>query len=194
MGLHVLIIENRDILREGLRSIFSGVPEVIQISETTSWENFKRGLVTEQPDMIIINQTLVTNFELLPRKHFSVIAATLSRNLLSAAYMSGACGYFSERVSGELLRAALNLTGEDFLLDPEFTTQLLLWFHLGSSQIDFFKDLTNREREVFGLLKEGLTNRSIAEQLKITEATVKTHVTNTLQKLGMKRRQVKTLI
>ncbi|WP_438348189.1 response regulator transcription factor [Paenibacillus sp. FA6] len=69
------------------------------------------------------------------------------------------------RKEGELVRVQLNLTS-----------------------LDLIEDLTRREQEVLAALVEGMSNKEIAIDLGITEATVKTHVFNVYGKLGVKRR------
>jgi DNA-binding NarL/FixJ family response regulator len=136
---------------------------------------------------------MVRDFKLLPRRHFSVLAATLNKDLLLATYAAGGCSYLSQHTSGELLYMTLCLPEEAFLLDPTFASQMLLGSYFDSSLTVPLSELTRREREIFELVCKGATNGSIADQLNISVATVKSHVSHILQKLGVKRRQVKVL-
>ena len=74
------------------------------------------------------------------------------------------------------------------LLDPAVTERLLARLRDGAPQDARLASLTGREREILGLITEGLTNRQIGERLFLAEKTVKNYVSGLLAKLGMARR------
>ena len=79
----------------------------------------------------------------------------------------------------------------DALLGPTVTRRLLERFaarSAGPARDDAIAELTEREREILRLLASGLSNAEIAERLYLSEATVKTHVSNVLRKLGVRDR------
>ena len=110
------------------------------------------------------------------------------------ALRAGASGFILKDVpTAELVRAVRVIAAGDALLSPAVTRRLLdrVGRRLPASATtspDAFAELTEREREVFELLARGLSNAEIAEALIVGEATVKTHVSNVLMKLGLRDR------
>jgi DNA-binding NarL/FixJ family response regulator len=194
MGQSVLIAESREILRAGLRSIFSSDPFVTCIYEAATSEELKKHLVTYKPDLIVVQQTLITDILLFPRGHFVIVATEPDKNMLLAAFAYGARGYLLENSSADLFHLTLQLTNGMFLLDPKVTPWLL-----GCISGDILPSVSNdvltvREKEIFDLLLTGsLTNRAIAKKLCISEATVKTHLAHIFRKLNIKRRPAKVI-
>jgi DNA-binding NarL/FixJ family response regulator len=95
--------------------------------------------------------------------------------------------------TAELVRAVRVIADGDALLSPAVTRRLLdrVGRRLPASATvspSVFAELTEREREVFELLARGLSNAEIADALTDGDATVKTHVTNVLTKLGLRDR------
>jgi two-component system response regulator DevR len=74
------------------------------------------------------------------------------------------------------------------LLDPAVVAQVRARVQAAEEMDDRLASLSQREREVLGLIAEGLTNRQIGERLFLAEKTVKNYVSSLLAKLGMKRR------
>jgi DNA-binding NarL/FixJ family response regulator len=110
------------------------------------------------------------------------------------ALRAGASGFITKDVpTDELVRAVRVVAAGDALLTPEVTRQLLdrVARRLPapvSHGPDALAELTEREREVLELLARGMSNAEIAEALVVGEATVKTHVSNVLMKLGLRDR------
>src|SRR5258708_37914293 len=125
MEQSVLIAESREILRAGLRAIFTNDPFVSSIYEATTSEELKKRLVSCLPDLVVVHQSLVTDIMQLPRGRFVILATEPDKNMLLAACAYGARGYFLENASAELLRMSLWLTDKMFLLDPILTQWLL---------------------------------------------------------------------
>jgi len=74
------------------------------------------------------------------------------------------------------------------LLDPAVTGRLLTRLREGAPQDARLASLTDREREILGLITDGMTNKQIGERLFLAEKTVKNYVSGLLAKLGMQRR------
>jgi DNA-binding NarL/FixJ family response regulator len=110
-----------------------------------------------------------------------------------AALSAGASGFLLKDVSPEHLTAAVRMvrTG-DALLAPAITRRLVERFaHRDSATAAVHRDiaaLTPRELEVMRLLARGLSNSELADRLRLSEATVKTHVSRILAKLGLRDR------
>ena len=109
-----------------------------------------------------------------------------------AALMAGASGYLLKNAPrAELLSAIRAVAAGATLLDPavaRVVQQRLAGISAGAGPQSRPGGLSEREREVIGLIARGLTNREIAEALVISEKTARNHVSNILDKLGLTRR------
>jgi two-component system, NarL family, response regulator DevR len=105
------------------------------------------------------------------------------------AIMAGAAGYLLKDISGdELIEAIKTIGGGGSMLDPSVTTQVLDRLRKGPEENledERLARLTPQERKILMLIADGLTNREIAGQIFLAEATVKNYVSSLLAKLGM---------
>lgn len=188
MGYHILIADSRDITRQGLKNIFASDPLVSSLREAMTGSELQRELKAALPDLLIVHQSLANNFAQLPRHHFVILATQPDEKELFEAYSSGARGYLLESSPVELIRMTLRLAEKMFLLDPMLTPWILNCINKDALPMAAHQALTTREREILQLVRAGLTNREISDQLCVSEATVKTHVTSIFRKLDIRRR------
>jgi two-component system, NarL family, response regulator DevR len=124
-----------------------------------------------------------------------VILTGYDDDALTDAVLAGASAYLHQDMPGaDVIRAVRTVAAGGSLLDPAAGTAAL---ERSSAQADLTRmlaELTTRERAVFQLLGEGLTNREIGARLRMTEKTVKNHVTPPLGKLGLQRRTQVTIL
>lgn len=111
------------------------------------------------------------------------------------AIMAGASGYVLKAIRGnELLTAVRDVAAGRSLLDPVATARVLQRLRDGgpdnprSGDSDKMARLTDQERKILDLIGEGMTNRSIGEELHLAEKTIKNYVSSLLSKLEMERR------
>jgi DNA-binding NarL/FixJ family response regulator len=130
----------------------------------------------------------------LPRQRILVLTTFGLDEYIVEALRAGASGFITKDVpANELVRAVRVVAAGDALLTPSVTRQLLdrvarrLPAPVGQGPEELAQ-LTDREREVLELLAQGKSNAEIAESLVVGEATVKTHVSNVLMKLGLRDR------
>jgi len=123
-----------------------------------------------------------------------LVLTTFDRDdYLFRALEAGASGFLLKTSSPEqLVEAVRVLASGDALLAPAVTRRVIERFGSGGEAAEpddaAIADLTERESDVYRLLADGLSNAEIASQLYVGEATVKTHVSNILQKLGVRDR------
>ncbi|MGI9646163.1 MAG: response regulator transcription factor, partial [Ilumatobacteraceae bacterium] len=105
------------------------------------------------------------------------------------AILAGAAGYLLKEIgAGELVASIRTVADGRSLLDPDATQRVIARIQRGDDDDQRLAVLTDRERKVFELIGEGLTNRQIGEQIYLAEKTVKNYVSSVLMKLGMERR------
>lgn len=189
MGQNILLAVPRDTLRVRLAAVFSKDPRVSQVDELRNYRELKARLyyVNERlrPDLIIVDQTLLADFSELPRGLFAILASQFDMHMLKNAYTHGACGYFLESVSTDLLLMLLGSKEHFFLIEPVLLPEILFRiFSCKTRSLAYAREelLTPREHEIVNLLRDGIDRPSIARQLCITEATLKTHIKNIARK------------
>jgi len=182
MGLNILIAESCELLRIGLRTIFTEDQRVSNIHEATTAKDLELHLRNHGVDLVVVNQALITDVARLPMEKFVILTAKLDMSILKAAYQNKGRGYLSEQVSAELLRTVLERHENAFLIEPS----LMPWVMDGLFGKAFAtlneELLTPREKEIVALLRDGLDRPTIAKRLCISEATLKTHIKNIARK------------
>lgn len=182
MGQNILIAEPCELLRIGLRTIFAEDQRVSNIHEATTNKGLEIQLRSHGVDLVVVNQSLITDVARLPMGDFVILAAKLDMAVLKATYKHKGRGYLSESVSAELLRIVLDRNEHAFLIEPSLTSWVMDSL-FGNAFVALNEDLlTPREKEINALLREGLDRPTIAKTLCIAETTLKTHIKNIARK------------
>lgn len=176
MELKVLVAASSDILRAGLRTLLTEDKRIVQVYEAATKEEVQAQMRSNDPDFIVINQSLITDMTFLPRGRFVILAAKFDLETLQKAYKYGARGYLLENTSAELLRATLYLQNGAFLIEPAIASYTMDYFVHGLHFMIRDELLSPREREIVKLLRDGVDRRTIAKQLCISETTLKKHI------------------
>jgi DNA-binding NarL/FixJ family response regulator len=182
MGKRVLIAESREVVRIGLRMVFQKDASVSEVNEVTTSEELKSQIISSDIDLVVVSQALMTDMKSLPQGRFVLLIDEPDLDVLMGAYQHQARGYFSVNVAADLLRATLNVTRNTFLVDPVLLPWMMELISETRKRADELQLLSPREREVVSLLDEGLDRRTVARQLHISEATLKTHIKNIARK------------
>lgn len=202
--MKVLVVDDQPIVREGIRAMLSLEPDITVVGEAANGQEALRQAPLLAPDIILLDVRMpemdgLAALERLKRlcPKTSIIMLTLYDNFdyLLQAVMAGAAGYMLKDSSREELIKALRIIHDGgAIIEPTMLPQLLQRI----SQLNLTaphtlayapgEPLTEREREVLGWIAEGCTNQEIADKLYLSPTTVKTHVQNILQKLGVSDR------
>jgi len=198
MGLHIVIAEERNRVRMSLCTLLSSVPVIDTVYEAKTCNEVEKRLATYSIDLILIQQSLIADITLLPQGRFVILAEELDAQMLLAAGRYNACGYvLSENASEALLKIVLRLAEKEgikaMLLDSTLIPLLCNPTIATSTPTTDITMLTKREREVLYLLHDGLENLNVAQQLCISEATVRTHVARIYAKLRVTRHKIPLL-
>lgn len=176
MAQRLLIAAFDDIVRSGLRTILTEDKRIADIHEVATKEDLSTFLASTTVDVAVVDQVLVTDFTILPQGNFVIVTAKPDIQSLLIAHQYGARGYLSLHVSAVFLRTMLDPAPGAYLIDPTLTLWMLNDIAKSTLSTSLEDDaLTNREREVERLEREGLNRQAIAQRLSIAPSTVKTH-------------------
>jgi DNA-binding NarL/FixJ family response regulator len=202
MSVRVVIADDQALVRGGFRMILDARADVEVVGEAGDGDEAVALVARLAPDVVLMDvrmpggggieatRRIVASGS--PARVVIVTTYDLDEYVFSALH-AGASGFMLKDVRpAELVEAVRVVARGDALLAPSVTRRLLDRFAptlpgAGAPAPDL-GDLTDREVEVLGLVAEALSNAEIAARLHLTEATVKTHVSSVLRKLGLRDR------
>jgi two-component system response regulator DevR len=121
-----------------------------------------------------------------------ILTSVIDDNLVYDAMSSGAHGYLLKEINAQgLCQAIVDVAAGKFILDPSLTTRVLNLVRTGGAnpaEQNKLAILSAQERRVLALVAEGKTNKEIAEQMGLSDKTVKNYLSNVFEKLKINRR------
>jgi DNA-binding NarL/FixJ family response regulator len=202
MSINILLVDDQAMVRAGLRMILETEPDIKVLGEAEDGAKAISAARVLQPDVVLMDiQMPVINGldatrQIVQQRGPStrvLILTTFERDdYIFEALRAGASGFILKNAPPEDLIAAVRVVAEgNALLAPSVTSRIVSEFAKRPVKPDIKKELTGlteREIEVLHLIARGKTNAEIAGELIVSEATVKTHVSNLLTKLGLRDR------
>lgn len=198
--IRVLLIDDQVLLRSGIRAILESEPGIEVVGEGGDGQAALDLTAALKPDVVCLDVqmpgmdglTAASRLAELPDPPAILMLTTFNRDdYLFAALEHGASGFLLKNSSPERLIEAVQVVARgDALLSPDVTRRVIEHF-TDRSNVEpspAVEQLTEREREVLELIARGLSNSEIAKLLFLGEATVKTHVSKVLLKLGLRDR------
>ena len=198
-GIRVLICDDHEVVREGLRTLLSRRDEIAVVGEAGTVQEAIETAAKAKPDVVIMDVRLPDGSgveacrairEARPETHVIMLTSYADDEALFASIVAGASGYLLKQTRGQAVVDAITAVAQGrSLLDPDVTGKVLERVRRGREQEDpQFASLTEQERKVLEQLAEGKTNREIGATLFLSEKTVKNYVSRILDKLGLARR------
>ncbi|MBI2812973.1 MAG: response regulator transcription factor [Opitutae bacterium] len=206
-SIDVLIVDDSELVRTGLKTLLEAHTRASGTSlRITGEASTAAAAVAEasrlQPDVVLMDIRLPDGSGLEacrkilanePETKVLILTSVIDDNLVYDAMSSGAHGYLLKEINAQgLCQAIVDVALGKFILDPTVTVHVLKLVRSGSNppttDQDKFATLSAQERRVLALVAEGKTNKEIAEQMVLSDKTVKNYLSNIFEKLKINRR------
>lgn len=199
--IRILLVDDQDMVRKGFGMILSVEPDLAVVGEAETGADAVREARRHRPDVVLMDvqmpdvdglEATRRILEVLPDTKVLILTTFERDDYIFEALRVGASGFLLKNAPPEDLVEAIRVVANGgALLAPSVTRRVIEEVAGRRTPAEPSPDLahlTERETEVLGLVAQGLTNTEIADVLIIGEATVKTHVSNVLAKLGLRDR------
>jgi DNA-binding NarL/FixJ family response regulator len=198
MTTRVLICDDHEVVREGLRGLIDRQAGMSVVGEAGTVAESIEAATRSKPDVVIMDVRLPDGSgveacrsirDANPAIKVIMLTSYADDEALFASIIAGASGYLLKQTRGQAVVAAVAAVAAGHsLLDPEVTGKVLERLRETRAEDPALASLTDQERKVLTGLAEGKTNREIGEGLFLSEKTVKNYVSRILDKLGLSRR------
>ncbi|MEV6301831.1 response regulator transcription factor [Actinoplanes sp. NPDC051861] len=199
--IRVALVDDEAMIRVGLRMVLSGEPGIEVVGEASDGDQAAALVAGTRPDVVLMDvrmarvdgltaaRRIVADF---PESRVIVLTTFDEDEYVAEALRAGVSGFLLKVAPPEqLIEAVRTVAAGHGLLDPAVTLRVIAAFagtEPPAPADPGLEQLTPREREVLRLLADGLTNAEIAARMYLGEATVKTHLSRVLMKLGLRTR------
>ncbi len=200
--IRVVVADDHPMVRYGIAAVLESVPEVELVGEASDGDELLTVVRREGPGVVLTDLSMpgrsgLDAIRLLSAAHpdVGVLVLTMHADDASvlAALRAGARGYLIKGADrAELVRAIVSVAEGEAVYGAPIAGRIVDLLS-GAPDAPSFPDLTGRERDVLDLLAVGLRNHAIAEQLGLSEKTVRNHVSNVLLKLQVPDRTAAAL-
>ena len=207
MKSRILIAEDHNLLRQGLRSLVSSLPDFEVVGEGRDGKETVRQAISLTPDLILMDLSMpgMNGIEAtaqikrrMPGVKIVALTAYKTDEYVREALRAGADGYILKDASyDELVMALRSVIGGKKFLSPDVSGHLVDTYLHGEraeAKAAPWDKLTSRERSILKLIAEGRTNRAAAEFLNVSPKTVEKHRANLMRKLGLRNVAELTLV
>ena len=197
--IRVSVVDDHPLLREGVVHILKSAPDIEVVSQGATAKEAIEIAASQDLDVLVLDisipggglQALQAILDGDPGFKVLMLTVSADESDVLTALRLGAKGYVLKGVSGpELIQALRSVYLDGQYISPSLGAKLLLNVGRGKSisKGNVFEDLSSRQDEILLLVGQGLSNKEIGAKLHLSDRTIKHHMTNVFQKLGVRNR------
>lgn len=198
--IRLLIVDDHEVVRLGLRTLLSDEPDLDVVAEAGTAEDALLQVAKYSPDVVILDIQLPGRSGLdacrdirrqFPNTQVVILTSHGGESFAEQALRAGAAGYVLKQVGNdELVRAVRTARRGEIALDPRTAAKVVARLNTLQTQAErnAFHDLSPRELDVLALVAKGESNKEIGLVLNLSEITVRNYVSNLLEKLHLRNR------
>ncbi len=197
--IKILLVDDHEVVRMGLRTLLERRENIAVVGEAGTVEEAVATDERTEPDVIVMDIRLPDGSGVdacreirgqRPETKVIMLTSYAEDEAIYGSIMAGASGYLLKQTRGQDLASAIGrVAAGESLLDPGVTEKVLKRMRqLAEGESDDLAVLTPQERKIIGFIAEGKTNKEIAEEVFLSDKTVKNYVSNILSKLNLRRR------
>lgn len=193
--LRVLIADDHPLFRKGMRAMLEALPDIEVVGEAATGEEALALANSQAPDIIVMDLQMpggsgiaATRAILNASPHIRILMVTLfdDGESVFTALRAGARGYILKDTAADEMARAVQAVGRgEAIFSPTIANRLIDFFATPHPTVpkEVFPTLTDREREILGLIAQGQANPDIARQLSLSVKTIHNYVSNIFSKL-----------
>ncbi len=197
--IRIMLVDDHEVVRAGLRTILGKRPGFAVVGEAGDVPEAIAEAGRLQPDVIVMDIRLPTGTgveacreirDRRPETKVIMLTSYADDEAVYGSIMAGASGYLLKQTRGQDLAEAIQRVARgESLLDPAVTNKVLdRMRQLARGDSDELSALSSQERKILARIAEGKTNKEIAEDVFLSDKTVKNYVSSILSKLNLRRR------
>ncbi|MEU5208642.1 response regulator transcription factor [Streptomyces sp. NPDC020742] len=200
--IRVFLLDDHEVVRRGVQDLLDAESDIEVVGDAGTADHALARCPALRPDVAVLDVRLPDGDGVsvcrelrsrMPGLACLMLTSFDDDDALLDAIMAGAAGYVLKEIKGaDLVAAVRTVASGRSMLDPATTTRLMSTLRGEEPSAEpepaALSSLSPREREILGLIGEGLTNRQIGQRLYLSEKTIKNHISRLLAKLGVERR------
>jgi DNA-binding NarL/FixJ family response regulator len=196
--IRILLADDQDLFRQGLAALLDLEEDLTIVAQAGNGQEAIEQASATQPDVILMDMRMpvcdgVTATQAIRQRfpwiRILVLTTFDEDDYIWQSLQAGAAGYLLKSTpSAQLATAIRTLHQGHSQLGPTIASKVFAQMHQPPATTDSSYHFSERESEIIALLGQGLNNREIAQQLHLTEGTVKNHISRILSEMGMRDR------
>jgi DNA-binding NarL/FixJ family response regulator len=205
--INLLLVDDQDLIRRGLHALLTTDPDIQVVGEASNGQEAIALVAELKPDVVLMDVRMPVMdgvagtreiCQRFPETKVLVLTTFNDREYVSQALQAGASGYLLKDTPFEELTQAIHLIQKGYtqigpgLVAKDLSNPLVQQSSSGNAstgeRAEIWLALSDREKEIVGLIAKGYSNREIAKSLHIAEKTVKNYITNILSQLNLRDR------